>query len=86
MPYKKYDEPKCCDKAFMLIYWMPKGPQRDGEPGPEKEGWSTFIEAGGPGVRSTNYNVIACPFCGTDLRKLTNDETAIEPHRKIRVK
>lgn len=81
MRWLRYDNPNCCPKAAWLINWMRKGHKvpkpgekfkQDGrmQYGPEREGWATFFESGGPGMPSHWENVYYCPFCGKKLSEL----------------
>lgn len=81
--HAKYDYPGCCKYASILAVWMPKGEKYPAEAwrsdghfddriqyGPEREGWCTYIEAGGGGP-SSYMNITACAFCGAKLDENT---------------
>jgi hypothetical protein len=64
---KKYSNPGCCADVGCLIMWVPANRRR----GPVQSGWAIFLEAIGSernGLGARYVNVIACPFCGADLK------------------
>jgi hypothetical protein len=90
MPWYVWDNPPCCAKAGWLINWRCKGRPvpKPGEKfkidgrfdyGPERDGWATYFESGGPGCPSHWENVFFCPFCGKKLSELEPPDAPKRP-------
>ena len=58
------------DEAYKRYLHSREASDPDSHPptcGPEREGWTTYFESGGPGMHSEYVNISHCAFCGAKL-------------------